>query len=617
MRRFGVAALAVLAATVIGCEDVAPPDARLTAVPACWRPFGQPEFPPLEPGHIGKGSIVLLSDRQDLRGAAMYDPEADRWQAYRVPKGAMVFADHPHVWYVREDGRGIYCNTSTGFRREFTDLPASDFVTPGRYLADMGTRPLARMAGGKWWAWRKDLAAYAVLDPADGLWRPLPTDGLPKSLAVLAAAETDGWTWLTLGPDAYCVMRLPPEPTFALDKSAGQWIDMQTSSRWLLAAEGGVWMWDRLGESVRFWDSAKRSFTITMAEAYHLVPVGGRLWGLSAEDRGLVAVESVDPATGEPKPKLAAGARPQTRHLPTFDGRYLWSWPQPMTGMVSCYDPVTRKAQEFPVVRAVVDRVGDVVFDGSRIWFCQWRGSFWVYYDRRDDTWHPVGSYGGPPHRRGLASHPRYGAKEAVIDGHACRIERRRFVCRDDRTGDEVSYAISSRLQWPNTITPDALVFLVRARHAAVLLDKKTGDLIPLGPQLREGLKLRYATCHGDELWFTWADQLRTYPRQDKVRHHGAAVLNLVTRELTVWGSGELASRVQPLTFDDRRRWGVRGTTLVVEDRRTGMWTGLDYLGDRIWFDADYAYANVAGRLHRARKDELLATLAPPVEAAD
>jgi len=221
---------------------------------------------------------------------------------------------------------------------------------------------------------------------------------------------------------------------------------------------------------------------------------------------------------------------------------------------------------------------------------------------------------------RGLPGcrHPRSDAGEVVT------VKDGKLRIRNVRSG-EVETLKDPKLGVPTILADDAVWYLVRGRHPGVALDRKTGRLRKLGPQLRKGLGYHNVVRHGEEVWFDWYD-----PKD--VDKHGlrfpirSAILNLASRTLTVLPHKDLApfgATLTPIAMDgewlwgryyDRdsppRSYGGKGATFIAaKERSTGQWQRIPYLDERVWFDGDYVFANIAHKLHRAKRSELLQTL--------
>jgi hypothetical protein len=106
----------------------------------------------------------------------------------------------------------------------------------------------------------------------------------------------------------------------------------------------------------------------------------------------------------------------------------------------------------------------------------------------------------------------------------------------------------------------------------------------------------------------------------------GSAILDLRERTVTVLSAHDLApfrGAVTPLAIDPQSLWGRaydrdspsrsgsgQGASFIVaKDRQEGIWYRILYIGERLWFDGDWVYANIGRTLHRAPRADLLASL--------
>ena len=235
---------------------------RMRDVPPFWEPYLQAERPPLTPDAIRKGGLVLPNRYREY-GLAVYDRAIDRWQAYGIPADVLLFVEHPHVWWLADQGDSRYWDLDTGDTAAFRNVPLDLFKATGFPLPDEAYRPLARALGGRIWSWRPELKTYQVFDPRHASWSDLPdAQALPSGLAVLGASDDGRDIRLVLGQPAYCIMAPDPLRRFVYDKRARRWspetaITTQPTSD-VRATEQTVsdgtyrWTWASSGEVLRY-----------------------------------------------------------------------------------------------------------------------------------------------------------------------------------------------------------------------------------------------------------------------------------------------------------------------------------------------------------------------------
>lgn len=173
---------------------------------------------------------------------------------------------------------------------------------------------------------------------------------------------------------------------------------------------------------------------------------------------------------------------------------------------------------------------------------------------------------------------------------------------------------------------PDASRF-----HPAVRVDRKTGRVTELGPDIGQSLRLGAAitvAAAGDEVRYEWCDS-RRYEGAEGPPPWGAAILNTATGRLDLLALSDFRVDGQPvhvLAMDAEWFWGSiwdpkspsrdsggPGSGFIVARRRAGgPWVRIPYLdGDGFWIDGDSVYANIGGRFCRATKAEFLKSLPP------
>jgi len=201
--------------------------------------------------------------------------------------------------------------------------------------------------------------------------------------------------------------------------------------------------------------------------------------------------------------------------------------------------------------------------------------------------------------------------------------EEGRLRLRDRRSG-AVKKLDGRRLGRPDLFRGGLAWYLVASGRAAACVDAATGKATTVGPALPPQMRRRRMVHGGREAWYDWYDS--TAPRQPSRQAVGGAILDLVERTVVVLPPSDFApfgAPVEPHAIEPQWLWGHyhdvgeasrHGTGLgsgfvVAKDRQAGRWYRFLYLGERLWFDGDDVYANILGKLHRARRSDLLRSI--------
>ena len=642
--------------------------------PAYWQPFGRAELEPFRAEAIKKGSVVLPCEtmREQL-AAAVYDREADRWQAYVLDDAQALLADHPHAWLVRKSGDCLHYDTAAGSQKELKALfppSRSHQALMGGMFGDIRVPPHIFARNGKLWKWERKTRALSSLDPADGKWgEPVVTPDL-KGAYLWDVAESPGHLWASLAPPSgmrgeYGVM--------AFDKAAKAWSRISERFGRLAPQGSGVWL---CGEKTQFWDPKEGRLTRELPQASQLCVAGAKLWGASygwlVADDGKGGWQRFPP--GSPVRYVHADQL-------AYDGRHVWSWWDRPLGPVTRTDPATLKHASYPVVQGLTSDAKEMVFGPADIWVKDAEGQL-VRHDRRTGAWRILSRRDGSPSNRfgtlafgsdaiyaredalGIA---RYDfAKEALTHfppEECCKpswpyaqvpeaieqaLGKREMACvwimlvmaqrlrtasspwvafdGDDawfaygqslycwnaRSGDVRELRTNEGLAGPIALGKDAVWCLTfRDGSLAVIVDKKTGQTERFRWPMPPNARLISTLQAGEELWVCVERAI--------VR---ANLNTRQTRTFTAADCPAIANCLMPVASDDGWLWGrLRDHGYILGyHRKLDRWVELTYLKGGLWFDGPWVYSNLHARpregLHRAEKAEFLADALRQAQAA-